>query len=108
MARVPAEAETHRRTRGLPVIAAMAGVAPKDREEVVTSQAAPVHQEVAVRPVAPAPQAAEGRLGAEAGMMHPGLAGAAVIDAATPIVQGVSPARDRRAVGNDALVKARA
>ena len=89
-------------------MAAMAGVAPKDREEVVTFQAEAVHQEVVVRPEVPAPQAAVGRLGAEAGMMgdlHPVIAGGAVTGAVTLIVQEVHPARDRRVIGNGALVK---
>ena len=106
MARVPAEAETHRRTRGLPVIAAMAEVAPKDRGEVVTFQAEAVHQEVVVRPEVPSLQAAVRRMGAEAGMMgdfHPVIAGGAVTGAAILTVQEVHPARDRRVIGNDAL-----
>ena len=101
MDRAPAVAATLHRTRGLPVIRAVAAAVPTDREVAVTFPAAPV------------PQAAEDRLGAEAmvmGDLHPATAtaGGAAIGAVTPTVQMIRPARDPRAIGNDVLVRARA
>ena len=101
MDRAPAVAATLHRTRGLPVIRAVAAAVPTDREVVVTFPAAPV------------PQAAEDRLGAEArvmGDLHPATAtaGGAATGAATPTVQMIPRVRDLGVIGNDALVKARA
>ena len=109
MARVPAVAATLRRTRSLPVIMAVVAAVPMDRV-VAISRAVPERREAADRP---GPQAAEGRLEAEAGMMgdlHPAIvtAGDAATGAATLIVQMIRPARDPGVIGNDALVKARA
>ena len=92
---------------------AVVAVVPMDREVVVISRAVPARREAAVRPAAPDPQAAEGRLEAEAGMMgdlHPAIvtAGGAATGAATLIVRMIRPARDPGVIGNDALVRARA
>ena len=81
---------------------------PKDRAEVVTTQAEMDHQEVVICLEDPAPQAAVGRLGAGAaegmkGDLYPVTAGGAAAGAATPVVQEVNPARDRRVIGDDAL-----
>ena len=112
MARVPAVAATLRRTRSLPVITAVVAAVQMDRV-VAISRAVPERREAADRPAAPGPQAAEGRLEAEAGMMGDlhhatATAGGAAIGAVTPTVQMIRPARDPGVIGNDALVKARA